>query len=184
MNTTKAIALLGASLFFMPFFGCEKSEPAPAAATQAPAPDTYADILGVVTTLPVAGQPGSELKIHHEHIPGFKTKDGVVNVSADGVRGMKSMTMPFPVGEGVSLEGIEVGDKVRFTFAVNWGGSPPWEVTRIEEVPADTEIDFANKADPDAHDHADHNHSGHGHADDDHSGHDHGDHDGHDHGSP
>lgn len=136
--------------------------------TPAARTDTYTDILGVVAQLKVEGDASSEFKIQHEHIPDFKTKDGTVFVTADGVPGMKSMTMAFPAGEGVDLSAFQVGDKVRFSFAVNYGGSPPWHLTAIEKIDPATEINFANKVTVPAPDH------GHDHADDgDHTGHDH-----------
>lgn len=176
--TGRAIALSGASLFSLLAVslgaaGCSnESEPAAPPADTIVRVDTYEDILGIVATLPEAGKPGSEFKIHHEHIPGFKTKEGTVFVTADGVPGMKSMVMSFPLGEGVTLDGLEIGDKVRFSFDVNWGGRPPWVVTTIEEIDPETEIDFANKVSnetptapagdtPDPH--AGHDHDGHDH---------------------
>jgi hypothetical protein len=172
-RTLRAVRLgLAVSAFGLGLAGCsDRSASAPPAADadKVVRDDVYEDVLGVITNLPVAGQPGTELKIHHEHIPGFKTKEGSVNVTADGVPGMKSMIMPFPAGEGVDLSGFAVGDTVKFTFVVHWGGSPAWEVTRIEKMPEGTEVDFANKvtempAADDAHDdHAGHDHSGHDH---------------------
>ncbi len=138
----------------LPLAACaDRSQPAgaapqsqPDAHANAPHPDLYTGIRGQITELPVAGDPSRELKIHHEQIEEFKTKDGTVNVSAAGVRGMGSMTMPFPTAADLSLEGLSVGDKIEFDFAVNWGGTTgaSWEVTRIEKLPADTEIDFTN----------------------------------------
>ncbi|MGV6814204.1 MAG: copper-binding protein [Phycisphaerales bacterium] len=115
-------------------------------------PDVYVGILGEIKEIPVAGDPSSSLKIHHMQIPDFKTKDGTVNVNAQGISGMRSMTMPFPLAQGVSIEGFEVGDKIKFTFEVDWSGQStnPWQVTKIEKLPADTVIDFTNKvAEPD-----------------------------------
>lgn len=182
-HTNRAIALAGASLFSLCALtlglGCsDRSQPdADASPTGVVRQDNYQDILGVVATVPVAGKPGSEFKIHHEHIPGFKSKDGVVFVAADGVPGMKSMVMAFPLGPGISLDGIEAGDKVRFSFEVNWGGSPPWRVTALEEIDADTVIDFGNKVNAvsptDAQEDSGHDH-----------GNDHDGHDGHDHSQP
>lgn len=143
--------------------GC--SDGAPPASTATPKvvrDDAYPDILGVIEALPVPGQPETTLRIHHQHIPGFKTRENVVNVSPDGIPGMKSMVMPFPPAQGVSLDGLEVGDKVRFSFAVHWGGNPPWEVTKIERLDPSTEIDFTNAPAPtddateDQAEHADH----------------------------
>lgn len=189
--TPGAIALIAS----MALVGCSEQEPGSGAAPQSAPdaqhdhdhgdhdghdhgdsdrqPDTYTGIRGEITQLPDPGVPGSELKIHHEQIRDFKTKDGTVNVSSRGVAGMMSMTMPFPVGEGVSLDGLSVGDKVSFDFVVNWGNDrPAWEVTRIEKLPADTVIDYTNAIE-----------EGHGEAEDgsedtggmmeDHSGHDH-----------
>src|SRR5690554_5132378 len=72
-------------------------------------PDVYTGIRGEIVTLPDPNVPGSELKIHHEQIRDFKTADGTVNINSRGIAGMASMTMPFPVGEGVDLSGLSVG---------------------------------------------------------------------------
>jgi hypothetical protein len=112
--------------------------------------DVYADILGIVQSLPVAGNPASEMRIYHEQIPGFKTQEGTVFVAADGVRGMKSMTMAFPVAEGLDISTLSIGDKIRFDFVVTWDGSPPWSITRFEKIDPATEIDFSNKTPEDA----------------------------------
>lgn len=126
--------------------GHDHSDDAPVPANVEAAGEVYTDILGIVQSLPVAGNPASELRIHHEHIPGFKTQDGTVFVAADGVRGMKSMTMAFPVAEGLDISTMRVGDKIRFDFVVTWGGTPPWSITRFEKLDPATEIDFSNKA--------------------------------------
>lgn len=138
------------------------------------APDVYSGIRGEIATLPNPEVPGSELQIHHEQIPEFKTSEGVVNITADGIAGMRSMTMPFPLAEGVSLDGFAVGDKVEFEFVVNWGGNrPAWEVTKLTELPAETELNFENaivenfeQMKDQAHDMMDH--SGHDHGEGEH----------------
>jgi len=109
-------------------------------------PHYYTGIRGIVEEMPSDTNPDSMLEIRHEHIPDFKTAEGEINVNAQGIPGMRSMKMPFPVGEDASLEGIEVGDKVEFDFTVNWGGDtgPAWKVTRIERLDASTVIDFEN----------------------------------------
>lgn len=174
------MSLAGASLFSFVALssmltGCsEREAPATMPATEVRT-DTYTDILGIIVQLPVEGKPGSEFKIHHEHIPDFKTKTGDVFVTADGIPGMKAMQMPFPVKEPVSIEGFELGDKVRFSFAVNYGGiRAAWHITAIEKIEPSTEISFANKV-VETDDHAGHDH-GDLHDHDDHAGHDH-DHD-------
>ena len=66
--------------------------------------------------------------------------------------------------QGVSAANLLVGDKVRFDFTVQWGGTPPWQITAFEVLDPETEIDFSNKTVAD-------DHTGEGH--DDHAGHDH-----------
>lgn len=93
---------------------------------------TY-EVRGEVTR--VAPAPENSLYVRHEAIPGF--------VDIDGERvGMDSMTMPFPLGEGVTAEGVEAGDKVRFTLEVDWEGDPAYRIVRVEELAADTVLDF------------------------------------------
>lgn len=105
--------------------------------------DVYTDILGEIVALPEG--PRVHPMIHHVHIPDFKRKDGTVNMTPDGISGMRSMEMEFPLADGLSLEGYEAGDKIRFTFEVNWGNmSRPWEMTKIEKLDPSTEIDFSN----------------------------------------
>lgn len=147
---------------------CRDESPAPQASSATESAvvrdDAYTGILGVVTSLPSPGSDRAELRIHHEHIPTFRTKEGEINVTADGVPGMKSMVMPFPVAEGLDVSSLQVGDKVRFDFTVQWGGTPPWQITAFEVLDPETEIDFSNKTIADDHTGEDH---------DDHAGHDH-----------
>jgi Copper binding periplasmic protein CusF len=106
--------------------------------------DLYEGILGEIAFLPEAGDTKRYPKIHHVQIPTFKKDDGTIAMTPDGIPGMKSMTMEFPLAEGVSVEGFAVGDKVMFDFAVNWGGRVAWEMTKIEKIDSATEIDFSN----------------------------------------
>lgn len=123
--------------------------------------DTYEGVRGVVVALPAPGDKDPQARIHHEHIPHFRTKEGTVFVTADGVPGMKSMVMPFPIADGLDVSGLAVGDKIVFDFTVHWGGERPWEMTRFEKLDPETEIDFTNKTADGAP------------GDDDHAGHDH-----------
>lgn len=115
-------------------------------ATPVASPDIYPGVLGEIVVLPIANDPSSSLQIRHMQIPNFKTKDGTVHVNAEGISGMRSMTMPFPIEEGVDITGLAVGDKIMFTFMVDWSGNSgnAWAVTKIEKMPADTVIDFSN----------------------------------------
>ncbi len=187
-NRYMPIALCASALMLHALTGCSKETPAPVstaaahaeedhsghdhsdhADTDAPEKlvrsDTYADIKGIITAIPVEGMPSSELMIHHEHIPSFRKKDGEIHVNSSGVSGMRSMTMEFPPAEGISLDGLAVGDKVQFTFVVNWGGLRAWEVTKIEKIDPATEISFEDMAAADPH-------AGHDHGSDDDTDHD------------
>lgn len=140
-----------------------------------PRPDVYTAIRGQITQLPDQNIPGSELKIRHQQIRDFKTQDGNININSKGIKGMASMTMPFPPADGLSLDGLVVGDKIEFDFVVNWGSKtgPSWEVTRIAKLPDDTEIDYTNTIEEMPADHQQMidklQHDDH----DDHTGHDH-----------
>ncbi len=101
--------------------------------------DHYEGTRGRITALPVEGSPTErDLRIHHENMPEFKNKNGNL--------GMNAMIMPFPLGEGVSLEGLSVGQPVEFDWEVNWEGSPPYYVVAIRPLPEDTVLDFEKPA--------------------------------------
>ena len=116
--------------------------------------DVYT-VRGGSTQLPAPDREGSELMVRHEPMPEFKNAKGEVV-------GMGAMTMPFPIAEGVSLDGLSVGDKVSLTFEVQFEPSTSFQTTQITKLPEGTELDFAGDA-----------HEGHGHGDHDHEGHDH-----------
>lgn len=118
--------------------------PGTAAAPESPA-FSYT-VRGKVVTIPSADRPMDDLSIHHEAIPDFKNRDGVVfENTTTGTLGMKSMVMPFPVDDSVSLDEIEVGDIIEFTFLTVWGEDyPDYKVTAIRKLPADTELNFEN----------------------------------------
>jgi Cu/Ag efflux protein CusF len=96
------------------------------------APAAQYTVRGEIKSLP---QPGGDavLYVHHEAIPTFVTREGQP-------RGMPSMSMPFGVTDGVSLEGLAAGDKVEMTFAVHWDQNPATRVTALRELPADTQL--------------------------------------------
>jgi Cu/Ag efflux protein CusF len=96
-------------------------------------------VRGQVASVPVAGDPRTEFQVRHEAIPEFKGPGDEV--------GMDTMTMPFPLRDGVSLEGIAVGDKVEVTFEVIYDlvkKSPvDWDAVSVKELPAETALDFS-----------------------------------------
>lgn len=75
------------------------------------------------------------LYIYHEAIDDWVGRDGQMT-------GMDTMAMPFPVAQGVALQGIEANDKVEVTLHVDWNAERPVEVTRVRELPADTKLEF------------------------------------------
>ncbi|GMV26455.1 MAG: hypothetical protein AMXMBFR58_24860 [Phycisphaerae bacterium] len=80
-------------------------------------------VKGVIEAMPAADRPGSQFIVRHEEIPDF--------VRQDGTLGMKKMAMPFPLGPGVTLDGLSVGDAIEFDFTVDWNATPSWWVTAI-----------------------------------------------------
>ena len=134
--TAARAALPFASVFLLlPLAGaaCSGSVQQGAGAGEAsPAVQRY-EVRGEVNRLPAAS--ADALFVRHEAIPGFVDMDGEVV-------GMDSMTMPFPLADGVDLAGIQPGDKVRFTLEVEWEGDPPYRITRVEELPAATALDL------------------------------------------
>ena len=97
---------------------CKPSNPTP------PAPqNTVYDLRGVIERLGTNQSP-RELIIHHE-----ASKD------------MDSMSMPFSIAEGVSLNGLAVGDKVSFRVEAD-AKTDSERVTKLEKLPADTVLKF------------------------------------------
>lgn len=91
--------------------------------------------------IPEPGKPASEFQVHHEAIDTFVGRDG-------RLVGMSAMVMPFPLGEGVSLDGIAPGDIVEVTFEVNWESDPYFQVTRLTELPPETALVFGKTKPP------------------------------------
>jgi len=119
-----------ALVFAFALAGC-RDEAGPAAAA-----DRYT-ARGEVVRVSAAG-PTPEISIRHEPIPDFKDRTGAVV-------GMMAMVMPFPVAEGVSLDGLSPGDKVRFRFAMDWKAGRT-QVEFLEKLPPGTALDFGGGA--------------------------------------
>ncbi len=152
------LLLLTAGLVFV-LGACADGEPtadeAPAAAETEPeeaepevsepvVPETYT-VRGEIVELPDPEDPTSGFFVYHEAIDEFRGIDGEVV-------GMSSMTMPFPVADGVDLEGLGRGDIVEFDLQVDWEGDPATLVTRVEELPQDTILEFRGARPPGQHD--------------------------------
>jgi Copper binding periplasmic protein CusF len=92
-------------------------------------------VRGQVTQLPDPRSPGSGLYVSHEAVDNFVGRSGEVE-------GMNPMNMPFPVAEGVSLDGIAPRDVIEFDLHVDWQADRSVEITRIRELPPGTKLDF------------------------------------------
>lgn len=116
-----------------------------AAATPAatPVPKTPPDAVYVtraqIVSLPVAGQPGSAFRAHHEAVDDFKDRAGKVV-------GMNAMVMEFPPAAGLDLSGFKVGDIVLIEWKV-WWSLDGWLATKVTKLPPETKLIFG-KADP------------------------------------
>lgn len=115
---------------------------APSATTNAPpasppaAPSsgtkTYT-IRGRIEQLPDPAVKGSMLQIHHERIEGWVNSKGET-------KGMNSMIMPFPPAQGVSLDGLAIGDLVEFKAEFDYSRLPPQRTVSITKLPPDTAL--------------------------------------------
>ncbi len=128
---------------------CDRS-PAPpvdAPETQASTNTHSYTVRGRIRMMPDPGNPMAEFQIRHEHIPTYIGWDGALHVNADGVPGMKSMTMPFPVEDPSLLTGFEAGDIIEFTFITDLDEHRFW-ISSMTQLDDDTELDFSVKIPP------------------------------------
>ncbi|MFW5876772.1 MAG: copper-binding protein [Myxococcota bacterium] len=110
----------------LPATACDERE-------ELPPPDQTYTVRGRLEKLPKRER--DDMLIHHEAIDGF--------VDGEGKKvGMKAMVMPFTPAEDLSLDGVQAGEAVRFTFEVRWGGDPMLRVTDLEALPPDTDLEF------------------------------------------
>jgi hypothetical protein len=73
--------------------------------------------------------------LFHEAIDDWVGRDGKVE-------GMDAMAMPYPVAQGVSLDGLRINDKVEITVHADWQSDRPVEITRIRKLPPDIKLVF------------------------------------------
>lgn len=111
---------------------------APTPASPSTTPSTSAKtytIRGRIEQLPDPAVKGSMLQIHHERIKDW------VNSKGD-VKGMNSMIMPFPPVQGVSLDGLAIGDLVEFKAEFDYSRLPPQRTLSITKLPSDTTLNI------------------------------------------
>jgi len=99
MSTIRLVLLLG--VLGLGGIACGSETPAPAAAQEQPS--RRYDAQGEVRAIAADHQ---SITIHHQAVPDY----------------MPEMTMPFSVEDASLLQGISVGDQVRFTFSPEAGG--------------------------------------------------------------
>lgn len=128
-----SIASIGNSTVLV---GCDGKQQSTTQQKQRSEPTGVYTVRGKVTDLPDGKDPRAEFRVHHEPINDFKDDGGAII-------GMASMDMPFPLADGVSLEGLAFGDVVEISFAA-WmkPGERGWELRSIKKLPADTELHF------------------------------------------
>jgi Cu/Ag efflux protein CusF len=125
----------GLTLSSVMLTGCEKT-PATPASTGFQNPERYIT-RGVIEDLPDPKRIGTpDLMIQHERIAEFKDLSGKVV-------GMNSMIMDFPLGPGVTLNGLAKGDKVEVVLEVDWTQLPPHRAASIKKIDAATVLDFS-----------------------------------------
>lgn len=85
------------------------------------------NVKGVIVRLPKVDTDKPEIFIKHEEIPDYVGSKG-------DVVGMNAMTMPFYLGEGVSVGELKVQDKVEFIFESWWKPKPGDRIVEIKKV--------------------------------------------------
>ena len=86
--------------------------------------------------------PNEGLYLEHEPIDNYVARSGKVE-------GMDSMSMPFPVGKDVSLEGIQPNDIVEVQLHIDWDAEDHQvEILAVRELPPDTKLHFGEARPP------------------------------------
>ena len=85
--------------------------------------------------------PAIGLYLYHEAIDDWMSRSGEVE-------GMDPMAMPFPVAKDVPLGNVQANDKVEVTLHVDWDADTPVEITRVRELPPDTQLVFRQAKPP------------------------------------
>jgi len=130
--------------------GCGESGGSSGQQVQNGAPaDTLVEytVRGRVTQLPGGpAHPAREFMVHHEAIPEFRSSMAPDNKHT----GMMSMTMAFPLGEGVDLDGIGVGEPIEMMFEATYDGETGrlrgYVVRRLTPLDPGTTLEITGEA--------------------------------------
>lgn len=122
--------------FTLPLVGCKKQS---TAQEQSTIHKDHYEVRGIVVQLPSAESPLAEFQVRHEAMPNFRGENNEI--------GMDTMTMPFPLAGGLTLEGLAVGDKINLAFEVDFdtatGKLKAYRATGFTKLPPETELDFS-----------------------------------------
>lgn len=89
---------------------------------------------GIIRSLPVPMQGPPSMMIRMQAVPNWMGISGKATP-------MAAMTMPCQLAKTVSVAHLAVGDKIAFTYKVNWV-KDSMLITRIKKLPATTIIHF------------------------------------------
>ena len=132
------ITALVAATLLMGGCASKHSRKIQSSATQSGITYTY-HLRGIVKALPVPGESPESVSIKVPPIAHWVGMSGKIEP-------MMAMTMPYQLATGVTLHGIATGDKIAFTYKVNWI-IDRMVITRIKELPAEAVINFSVPAD-------------------------------------
>jgi Cu/Ag efflux protein CusF len=120
--------------------GCQSKHSVPSKSSASQQGTTYTyHLRGIIKGLPQPGQLPQSLTIKVGPIAHWVGLSGKVEP-------MMAMTMPYQLAHGVTLNGITTGDKVAFTYQVNWTADR-MVITQIKPLPTNTVINFSMPAD-------------------------------------
>ncbi|NNM88377.1 MAG: hypothetical protein HKL95_07645 [Phycisphaerae bacterium] len=118
-------------LLCIPIAGCRSKN----SRQFAPQGVTYVyHLKGIIRSLPVPMQGPSSMMIKMQAIPNWTGITGQITP-------MAAMTMPCQLAKTVSQADLAVGDKIAFTYKVNWV-QDRMLITRLKKLPPTTSIHF------------------------------------------
>jgi Cu/Ag efflux protein CusF len=115
-----------------------------APAVSRPPPRSYS-VRAEILRMPGVDRRHPEMMVRHEAIDDYVDEFGFAV-------GMDAMEMSFPTDPPPAVQGLAVGDKISFRFAVDWE-KPAIVVDQIQKLPPETELHFRparRNAPPDA----------------------------------
>ena len=119
------------ALLCMPIAGCKSKNPGSSVKQGI----TYVyHLKGIIKSLPVPMQGPPSMMLKMQAVPQWIGITGKVTP-------MAAMTMPCQLAKTVSVADLAVGDKIAFTYKVNWI-QDRMLITRIKKLPPTTVIHF------------------------------------------